>query len=60
MAFDRDEHTAGISAAGVAGRAAGGHIVAISVPAPTDRFLAHRDRIVAALRDALDAPAWRN
>ena len=60
VAFDRDEHTAGISAAGVAGRAAGGHIVAISVPAPTDRFLAHRDRIVAALRDALDAPAWRN
>ena len=60
VAFDRDEHTAGISAAGVAGRAAGGHIVAISVPAPTDRFLTHRDRIVAALRDALDAPAWRN
>ncbi|MFN8032517.1 MAG: IclR family transcriptional regulator [Mycobacterium sp.] len=58
VAFDRDEHTDGISAAGVAARAAGGSIVAISVPAPTDRFLAHQDRIVAALRQALDSPAW--
>ncbi|WP_167107900.1 IclR family transcriptional regulator [Mycobacterium sp. DL592] len=58
IAYDRDEHTEGISAAGVAGRAAGGNIVAISVPAPTDRFLAHQSRIVAALRRALDAPAW--
>lgn len=58
IAFDRDEHTDGISAAGVAARAAGGNIVAISVPAPTDRFLAHQDRIVAALRQALDSPAW--
>ena len=58
IAYDRDEHTEGISAAGVAGRAAGGNIVAISVPAPTDRFLAHQGRIVAALRRALDSPAW--
>jgi DNA-binding IclR family transcriptional regulator len=35
-----DEHTVGISAAGIAVRTAGGHIVAISVPAPTERFLA--------------------
>ncbi|MGX9789122.1 IclR family transcriptional regulator [Mycobacterium sp. MMS18-G62] len=49
IAFDRDEHTAGISAAGIAVRTAGGHIVAISVPAPTERFLAQEDRIVAAL-----------
>ncbi|HRD15102.1 MAG TPA: IclR family transcriptional regulator C-terminal domain-containing protein, partial [Mycobacterium sp.] len=58
IAFDRDEHTAGISAAGVAGRAAGGNVVAISVPAPTDRFAANEKRIVAALRSALAAPAW--
>lgn len=58
IAFDRDEHTAGISAAGVAGRAAGGNIVAISVPAPTGRFLANENRIVAALRSALASPAW--
>ncbi len=55
VAFDRDEHTDGISAAGIAARAAGGNIVAISVPAPTERFLAHQDRIVAALRNALDS-----
>ena len=46
VAFDRDEHTDGISAAGIAARAAGGNIVAISVPAPTERFLTHQDRIV--------------
>ena len=49
IAYDRDEHTAGISAAGIAARLAGGHIVAISVPAPTDRFLAHESVIVDAL-----------
>ncbi|TGD89895.1 IclR family transcriptional regulator [Mycolicibacterium sp. CH28] len=59
VAFDLDEHTEGISAAGVAGRAAGGNIVAISVPAPTDRFNAHRDRIVTALRLALESAAWQ-
>lgn len=58
VAFDRDEHTEGISAAGIAGRAAGGNIVAISVPAPTERFKDHEDRIVAALRSALDSPVW--
>ena len=58
VAFDLDEHTDGISAAGIAGRAAGGNIVAISVPAPTERFNEHRDRIVAALKSALDSPLW--
>ena len=58
VAFDRDEHTVGISAAGVAGRTAGGHIVAISVPAPTARFAVHEERIVAALREAADAAPW--
>ena len=58
VAFDRDEHTDGISAAGIAARAAGGNFVAISVPAPTERFLTHQDHIVAALRNALDSPAW--
>jgi DNA-binding IclR family transcriptional regulator len=58
VAFDHDEHTDGISAAGIAGRAAGGNIVAISVPAPTERFNEHRDNIVDALRSALDSPLW--
>lgn len=56
--FDRDEHTVGISAAGIAGRTAAGHIVAISVPAPTERFVASEERIVAALRAAVDSSAW--
>jgi DNA-binding IclR family transcriptional regulator len=50
VAFDRDEHTVGISAAGIAVRTAGGHIVAISVPAPSDRFDRNEARIVDALR----------
>lgn len=58
VAFDRDEHTDGISAAGIAGRAVGGNIVAISVPAPTERFNRHRDRIAEALHGALSSPVW--
>jgi hypothetical protein len=50
IAFDRDEHTVGISAAGIAARTASGHIVAISVPAPSDRFTENETRIVEALR----------
>ncbi len=58
IAFDAEEHTAGISAAGIARREVGGNIVAISVPAPTDRFRQQADQIVAALRLALESPAW--
>ncbi|EHB55353.1 transcriptional regulator, IclR family [Mycolicibacterium rhodesiae JS60] len=58
VAFDRDEHTDGISAAGIAGRAVGGNIVAISVPAPTERFNRHLDRIAEALHGALSSPVW--
>jgi DNA-binding IclR family transcriptional regulator len=38
VAFDREEHTLGISAAGVALRDLLGNYVAISVPVPTHRF----------------------
>ena len=58
IAFDRDEHTVGISAAGIAGRTAGGHVVAISVPAPSERFRANEQQIVAALRSAAEAAPW--
>ena len=58
IAFDRGEHTPGISAAAIARRAAGDNVVAISVPAPTERFLEKEQRIVAALRTAADSPAW--
>jgi DNA-binding IclR family transcriptional regulator len=59
VAFDRDEHTVGISAAGIAGRMAGRRIVAISVPAPTGRFMANEKRIVEALRATGRSPVWQ-
>ena len=58
IAFDREEHTAGISAAAIARRAGGDNVIAISVPAPTERFLEKEERIVTALRAAADSPAW--
>jgi IclR family transcriptional regulator, acetate operon repressor len=58
IAFDRDGHTPGISAAAIARRAASDNVVAISVPAPTERFLEKEQRIIAALRTAADSPAW--
>lgn len=58
IAFDRDEHTPGISAAAIARRTMGDNMVAISVPAPTERFLEKEQRIVAALRAAAESPAW--
>ncbi|KLO41036.1 IclR family transcriptional regulator [Mycobacterium nebraskense] len=58
IAFDRDQHTPGISAAAIARRAVGDNMVAISVPAPTERFLEKEQRIVAALRAAAESPAW--
>jgi DNA-binding IclR family transcriptional regulator len=58
IAYDRDEHTAGISAAGIACRLPSGHIVAISVPAPTERFRTNESLIVNALREAASDPLW--
>jgi IclR family transcriptional regulator, acetate operon repressor len=58
IAFDRDEHTPGISAAAIARRSAGDHVVAISVPTPTDRFVKKEQQIVAALRTAAESSAW--
>lgn len=64
VAFDREEHTAGICAAGVALRDLLGNYVAISVPVPSTRFLDHQrliaDRLIAtkrALEDHLTAAA---
>ena len=58
IAVDRDGHTPGISAAAIARRAVGDNVVAISVPAPTERFRDKEQRIIAALRTAADSPAW--
>src|SRR5262249_57606692 len=49
VAFDREEHTVGISAAGVALRDLLGNYVAISVPVPTPRFKDHQARIASRL-----------
>ncbi len=58
IAFDRDEHTAGISAAAIARRSVGDNVIAISVPAPTERFLEKEEQIIAALRAAAESSAW--
>jgi len=54
VAFDREEHTIGICAAGVALRDARGNAIAISVPVPTQRFRQHQalitDRLLATKR----------
>jgi IclR family acetate operon transcriptional repressor len=58
IAFDRGEHTPGISAAAIARRTASDSVVAISVPAPTERFLEKEARIIEALRTAAESSAW--
>jgi DNA-binding IclR family transcriptional regulator len=52
VAFDREEHTTGISAAGIAVRDPFGALAAISVPMPTQRFEGREAEIGAALRRA--------
>lgn len=50
VAFDREEHTLGICAAGVVMRDLLGNDIAISVPVPAQRFTAHEKRIVERLK----------
>lgn len=47
-ALDLDEHTAGISAAGIAFRIRGA-VYAVSIPAPSQRFLSKRDALLEKL-----------
>ena len=49
VAFDREEHTTGISAAGIAIRDPFGALAAISVPMPTQRFEGREAEIAEAL-----------
>jgi DNA-binding IclR family transcriptional regulator len=49
VAFDREEHSVGICAAGVALRDLLGNVVAISVPVPAQRFHEHQDKIAERL-----------
>lgn len=49
FAFDREECWIGISAVAVALRAPDGEVAAISIPAPTDRFLETENKLVEVL-----------
>jgi DNA-binding IclR family transcriptional regulator len=56
VAYDEEEHSAGISALGTAFRDQAGTIYAISIPAPTSRFKSGRDKLaplLLATRDRL-------
>ena len=56
IAYDEEEHSLGISALGAAFRDHAGTIYALSIPAPTSRFVANRDTIaplLLACRDRL-------
>jgi DNA-binding IclR family transcriptional regulator len=55
VAFDREEHTQGICAAGVATRDPLGNVIAISVPVPAPRFYQHQRNIAAQLRATKEA-----
>jgi len=55
VAFDREEHTEGISAVGAAVLSGEGAIAAISVPVPTARFRGRDDHYAEAVLDAADA-----
>jgi DNA-binding IclR family transcriptional regulator len=61
VAFDREEHTLGISAAGIAVRDPFGNPVALTVPAPTHRFKRHgatiTDRLLTAKAELADIMA---
>jgi len=52
LAFDREEHTLGICAVGIAVTAGEEPAAAISVPVPAQRFAAVEDAVVAALTRA--------
>ena len=57
VAYDREEHTLGICAAGVALHDPLGNAVAISVPVPTQRFQKHQSLIaerLVATKNALE------
>ena len=57
VAYDREEHTEGISAVAAVVRDPGGPVAAISVPVPTQRFTGNEERYADAVRAAAAAPA---
>jgi len=57
VAFDREEHTEGISAVAAAVSDGAGRVGAISIPVPTPRFRVNEERYADALREAADEGA---
>ena len=55
VAFDREEHTDGISAVAALVTDGSGPVAAMSVPVPTQRFTGNEARYAAAVRAAADA-----
>jgi DNA-binding IclR family transcriptional regulator len=51
VAFDREEHTVGIAAAGIALRDPSGDFAALTVPMPMQRFVGNEDELAKALLD---------
>jgi DNA-binding IclR family transcriptional regulator len=54
LAFDRDEHTVGVSAVGSVVRNAWGEVAAITVPVPTQRFAGREEVLAEALLETCD------
>lgn len=52
IAYDREEHTAGISAVGAVVTGAEGELAAVSVPVPAQRFYGNEPRLTASLTEA--------
>jgi DNA-binding IclR family transcriptional regulator len=51
VAYDREEHTIGICAVGVALREPAGTLIAVTIPLPSQRFYGNEAKLAAALRD---------
>lgn len=53
IGYDRQEHTVGICAVGAAVVGPSGPVLTLSLPVPTERFIASQDDLVATLRTAV-------
>jgi DNA-binding IclR family transcriptional regulator len=53
IGYDRQEHTVGICAVGAAVVGPAGPVLTLSLPVPTERFVANQDELTAALRTAI-------
>lgn len=54
LAFDRDEHTVGVSAVGGVVRNAWGEVAAVTIPVPTQRFTGREEELGEALLATCD------